>query len=140
VVGVCFRKNIILRGLFTIIVHRTVYISFSFLAIYPVRLLYCITWATRGGNRCLYTCTCIKCIYVYEIMVYFRSIIYAQMLSLRRIVAYYFVYSQLKCSAFGGILHIISCILSSDAQPAADCRILFCVFTAQMLSLRQNIA
>ena len=73
-------------------------------------------------------------------MVYFRSIIYAQMLSLKQIVAYYFVYSQLKCSAFGGIMHNIPSILISDDQPSAECCVLFRVFSAQMLSLRRNIA
>jgi hypothetical protein len=49
------------------------------------------------------------------------------------------VYSQLRCSAFGGVLHIISCILSSDAQPSAECFILFRVFLLRWLLWTSNI-
>jgi hypothetical protein len=61
-----------------------------------------------------------------------------QMLSLRRCVAFYLVYSQLRCSAFGGVLYNISCIRSSDAQPSAEFFILFRVFSLRWLLCTSN--
>jgi hypothetical protein len=47
---------------------------------------------------------------------------------------------MLRCSAFGGVLYNISCILRSDNQPSAECCILFRVFAAQIISLRRSVA